>query len=85
MTVSIEVNSSWVKLARSPLYYIVAAFTGVSITFAPLFLYWSGKGWFFPQYQRVIVPICFAVIFLVPFFYMRLGSTVIRELRRKPS
>ena len=85
MTVSIEVNSRWVKLIRSPLYYIVAAFTGVSISFAPLFLYWSGKGWFFPEHQRAIVPICFAVIFLVPFFYMSLGSMVIKELRRKSS
>jgi hypothetical protein len=83
MTVSVEVNSTWVRLVRSPLYYIVAAFTGVSVSFAPLFLYWSGKGWFFHQHERVIVPVCFAVIFLVPFFYMRLGSMVIRELRKK--
>jgi len=45
-TVTIEIDSKWVKLVRSPLYWIVAALQGVSITFAPLFLYWSGKGIF---------------------------------------
>jgi hypothetical protein len=82
--VIIEVNSIWVKIARSPLYWIVAALQGVSVSFAPLFLYWSGKGFFSPEENRFVVPMCFATIFLVGMFYMLLGSGVIRELRKAP-
>ena len=81
--VTIEIDSRWAKVVRSPLYWIVAALQGVSITFAPLFLYWSGKGMFAHGSEWLIVPSCFAVILLVGFFYILLGSTVIGELRKK--
>jgi hypothetical protein len=81
--VTIEIASTWVKIVRSPLYWIVAALQGVSISFAPLFLYWSGKGKFYPGYERFIVPLCYATILLVGLFYMLLGSAVIGELRKK--
>jgi len=81
-TVTVELNSMWVKIVRSPLYWMVAALQGVSVTFAPLFLYWSGKGQFFHGSERIVVPLCFSVILLVGFFYMCLGSAVIRELRK---
>ena len=42
--VTIEIDSKWVRIVRSPLYWIVAALQRVSITFAPLFLYWSASG-----------------------------------------
>ncbi|HYL74031.1 MAG TPA: hypothetical protein VEU96_07475 [Bryobacteraceae bacterium] len=80
--VLIEIDSKWMKLVRSPLYWMVAALQGVSISFAPLFLYWSGKGMFHPGFEWFIVPSCFAVIFLVGFFYLRLGGEVVRELRK---
>ncbi|MGD0800269.1 MAG: hypothetical protein ABR906_03025 [Terracidiphilus sp.] len=82
--VTIEVNSKWVKIVRSPLYWIVAALQGVAVSFAPLFLYWSGKGFFSPGENRFVVPLCFATIFIVGMFYMLLGSGVIRELRKAP-
>ena len=82
MKITVEINPTWARMVRSPIYYIVAALTGVSITFAPLFLYWSGKGKFFPSYAGFVVPLCFAVIFLIPSFYMWLGSIVVKELRR---
>jgi hypothetical protein len=53
----------------------VAALQGVSVSFAPLFLYWSGKGMFHGS-EWLVVPSCFAVILLVGFFYMLLGSAV---------
>jgi len=81
--VTIEIDSRWAKVVRSPLYWIVAALQGVSITFAPLFLYWSGKGMFAHGSEWLVVPSCFAVILLVGFFYILLGSTVIGELRKK--
>lgn len=79
-TVSIEIDSKWVKRARSPLYWVVATFQGAAITFAPLFLYEAGKGRF-QKYDYVVAASCFATILLVGFFYVRLGNEVIRELR----
>jgi hypothetical protein len=56
----------------------------VSVSFAPLFLYWSGKRTLFPGFEWIIVPSCFALTFLVGLFYMRLGNVVIGELRKRP-
>jgi len=83
MQVTVEISPRWVKIARSPLYVLVSALTGVSVTFAPLFLYWSGKGKFFPGYEWLVVPLCFAMIFFVPLFYFRFGSAVVKELRQR--
>ena len=82
-TVMVEIDSKWVKIARSPLYWIVGTLQGVSISFAPLFLYWSGKGQFYHGYEWIIVPSCYGAIFVVGFFYMLLGGAVIKELRKK--
>lgn len=81
--VTIEIDSRWVKIVRSPLYWIVATLQGVSITFAPLFLYWSGKGKLPFGSEWVIVPSCFAAILLVGLFYLRLGNAVVGELRKQ--
>ncbi len=83
-TVTVELNSKWVKIVRSPLYWIVAALQGASMTFAPLFLYWTGRGQFFRGSERIVVPACFGAILLVGLFYLRLGNDVIRELRKMP-
>jgi len=82
MKVTVEIHPFWVKMVRSPIYIVVTALTGVSVSFALLFLYWSGKGKFYPGYERIVVPMCFAVIYLVPAFYIRFGSLVAAELRR---
>jgi hypothetical protein len=80
--VTIEIDSRWVKVVRSPIYWIVSALTGVSVTFAPLFLFWCGKG-MFRDSEWIVAPSCFAVILLVGLFYMSLGSAVIGEIRKK--
>jgi hypothetical protein len=80
--VTVEVDPKWVKFVRSPIFSIVAALQGVAVSFAPLFLYWSGKGEFYHGYEWFIVPLCFAVICLVPLVYFRLGGAVIKELRK---
>ena len=82
--ITIEIDAKWRRLVRSPLYYVVAALQGVAISFAPLFLYWSGKGSFFPGSEWFVVPACFAMIFFVPLFYYRLGAAVVKELRKQP-
>jgi hypothetical protein len=79
-TVSIEIDSKWVKRVRSPLYWAVGTLQGVAITFAPLFLYGAGKGRF-QKYDYIVAALCFATILLVGFFYVRLGNEVIRKLR----
>ena len=81
MKVIIEIDPKWVRLTRSPIYSFVSALTGVSVTFAPLFLYWAGKGKFYPNQEWIVVPLCFAVIYFVPLFYFRLGNVVAKELR----
>ena len=82
VTLEVTVDSNLVKIARSPVYWVVATLQGVSITFAPLFLYWSGKGKFHNDLGWIIVPSCFSLIFLIPMFYFRIGGAVITELRK---
>ncbi|MFZ1916229.1 MAG: hypothetical protein WAU58_01555 [Terriglobales bacterium] len=81
--VTIEINSKWVKVVRSPVYWVVASLQGISISFAPLFLYWSGRGGYFPGLQAIVTPLCFAIIFGVQLFYFLLGAAVIKELRQR--
>jgi hypothetical protein len=82
-TISIEIDSRWVRIARSPVYFIVASLQGVSVSAAPLLLYWSGRRNYFGGFEWLIAPLCFAVIFLVSIFYFWLGGSVIRQLRQK--
>jgi hypothetical protein len=79
-TVSIEIDSKWVKRSRSPLFRLVAALQGVAMTSAPIFLFGAGKGWYH-KYDYLVGALCFATIYLVGWFYVRLGSEVIGELR----
>jgi hypothetical protein len=81
--VSIEIDSKWVKIARSPIYFAIAFLQGIAVSFAPLFLYWSGRGNYFNGLEWIVVPLCFAVIFIVFAFYFWLGSSVIWQLRQK--
>ena len=83
--VTIHLDARWVRVVHSPLYWIVSALQGVSISFAPMFLYWAGKGWFSGELQWVVVSACVAVIILVPLFFFLLGGAVIGELRKLPS
>jgi hypothetical protein len=81
-TVTVEIDPKWTKFVRSPAFSIVAALRGVAISFTPLFLYWSGQGKFYRGYEWFIVPLCFAVIILVPLVYFQLGGAVAKELRK---
>jgi len=83
MKVTVEIDQKWVRITRSPLYGIVAGLTGVSVTFAPLFLYWSGKGKFYPGFEWIVVPLCFAVIWAVVSFYFGVGNPIAKALRQE--
>jgi hypothetical protein len=83
--ITIEIDSKWVRIVRSPLYWVVAALQGLSIGFAPLFLFFAGRGMLSRGFDWFVVPLCFAMIWLVGLFYVRLGGEVIAELRKTPS
>jgi len=81
-SVTIQIGPKWARLARSPVYWVVAALQGVSVTFAPLFLYWSGRGGYSFGSEWVIVPVCFGVMYVVAIFHIVFSNRVIEELRR---
>lgn len=81
--VTVQITPKWVSLIKSPLMVVVWALQGLAVSFAPLFLYWSGKGWFFPATKWIVVPLCFAIILGVSFFYMSLANLVVAQVRRK--
>ena len=78
--VTIELDSKWVRVVRSPKFKVVASLQGVSVTFAPLFLYWSGKDRFLDGFGWSVGLLCFVIIYFVGSFYIRLGGAVIKEL-----
>ena len=81
--VTIELNANCARRVDSPFMYIVWTLQGVSISFAPLILYWSGAGMFHPDAKWIIVPLCFAIVYLIPLFYMWLGGAVIKGLKKQ--
>ena len=73
VTADVPRDAYWIA-QKSVLFFTVAALTGVSITFSPLFLYQLGRegvGW---SDWRLWA--CFGVTYLVPMFYMRIGGAV---------
>ncbi len=75
-TVQIEVPRRLFRaMRRRPLGLLVAAFTGVSITFCPLFLYWLGRWGFDITDWRVLAN--FALIYVLGTVYVRLGTPVL--------
>jgi hypothetical protein len=70
-----------VERINSPLYLVVAALTGVSITFAPLFLFQLGQGGATIGNPRVLL--CFFAIYLVPLFYMAFARPLIAQIYRR--
>ena len=80
--VSVVIPAKWVRRARSPWVWVIASLTGVSVTFAPMALYFMGRA-----KAGVLNPflwICVATVYLVPFFYMGLASVVLGQLWREP-
>lgn len=67
--VTVEIGSGWVNLVRSPAFTVISALTGVSVAFAPYYLYLSALGKFHPGYEKFTVPLLFALIYLVPGVY----------------
>ncbi len=77
--ITVELDSKWERRVNSPLFWAVSALTGVSITYAPIYLYRAGQGGY-SESSGWLVPACFAVIYLVPLFYIKLGAEVIKSI-----
>lgn len=82
-TVQVSIDSKWVKMINSPLYIIVQALTGVSVSFAPLFLYFAGEWGLRGLSKWLIFISCYGIILFVFAFYMGLALSVIRQIRMK--
>jgi hypothetical protein len=80
-TITVQVDAKWLRRAKSPIIMMpIAALTGVSVTFAPLYLLYCGQFDEFGIVEWIGVPICFLIIYLVPGFYMSLASEVLGQL-----
>ena len=80
--IQIEIDAKWARRVKSPLFWVISALTGVSASFAPLFLYQAGQGRF-ANAASWLVPVCFVVIYAVPLFYIRLGRDVIAAIQQQ--
>lgn len=82
--VVVKVDAKWLRRIKSP--YVmgpVAALTGVSISFAPAYLFWCGPIGELNAWEWLGVAASFLTIYLVPGFYMRLAAEVMAEMLRE--
>ncbi len=79
----IEIDESWVKRINSPLGKLAQALTGVSVSFAPLFLYFYAKGMQPLGPAWIGIPVCAFSILLAGFFNGKLSQYVIAQLYAK--
>jgi hypothetical protein len=80
-TVTVQVDAKWLRRVKSPIIMTpIAAMTGVSVSFAPLYLLWCGQLAEFGYSEWIGIPIALFVINVVPGFYMGLASEVIAQL-----
>lgn len=77
----VQVDAKWVKRINSPLFFVVAVLTGVSATFAPMFLFQLGRSGATIGSPSVLL--CLSVIYLVPLFYIRFAGPLIAQVYRR--
>ena len=80
-TVTVQVDAKWLRRVKTPIIiWPIASLTGVSVSFAPLYLLWCGQMDEFGIVEWIGVPLCFVLIYVVPGFYMSLASEVMAQL-----
>lgn len=78
-TVEVRVPRFWFRAVRpAPVKYSLAALTGVSVSFAPLLLFFLGSSGARMFDWRVLT--CLGAAYLVPFVYLRFGGLVLAEI-----
>ena len=80
--INVVVDSKWVKRIYSPLYIIVQALTGISVSFAPLFLYFAGEWGLNGMLKWLVLIICYGIILFVFTFYIGFSLSVIKQIRK---
>lgn len=78
--VTIQIDRRWARFARSPAAWIASAFSGVSVTFAPAFLYIYGEGKEPIGPRWLGIPLCWLIILGCGFFHMKLAQHVMKQL-----
>lgn len=81
--VNVQISAKWVRYVNSPLFVVISAFTGVSITFVPLAMLGLG---IWNQWNVLTVAAaagCWAIGYLVPMFYFRIAGEVIKQIYKK--
>lgn len=82
--VIIELDQKWVKRINSPLGKSSQILSGVSVSFAPLFLYLYGQGnhpLLGPSW--VGVSICWRIILLSGLFHITLAQYIVQQVQNK--
>jgi hypothetical protein len=80
--VMIPIGSRWAKVARSRWAIVPTALSGVSVSFAPLFLYFYGQGSEPLGPPWLGMTVCWTVILLSGFFHINLSQHVLSQLRK---
>lgn len=81
--ITIQIDAAWAKRIRSPFYSVIAALQGVAVSFAPLFIFMTAKGYIFRGAEWIVVPLCFACILLVGFFNIRLVQATVKGINER--
>jgi hypothetical protein len=81
--VPVEIDSRWIRLVRSPAYYVIAAFTGISASFAPLILVWAVDGKFdaIPLWLGLLMGATIALAYGTLFFHLSLSCATMKAIR----
>jgi hypothetical protein len=80
--ITITVPRRWIRLVHSPVMLLVAALTGISVSFVPLTLFELGRAQ--ADWDSPGVWLCFLVLYLVPGFYMGIAARVLGQVRKLP-
>ena len=78
--ITVKIDPKWRRRVHSPWFYLITAFTGVSVSFAPMALFWCGATPELGLWRWVIGAASFLMIYLVPGFYMSLAGEVLAQL-----
>lgn len=79
--VTIKIDRRWAQLARSPVASIATTFSGMSVSFAPLFLYFYGQGMAPIGPSWLGIPLCWLIILGCGFFHIKLTQHVMKQLK----
>lgn len=79
--VAIKISQEWARRCRSPLANVAIALSGVSVSFAPAFLYAYGRGYAPLGPGTIGIPLCWLMILIPGIFFLRLGHHVLDWVR----